>query len=168
MLYFSYGSNMSIKRLQQRIPLATFVSIATLPGHNLLFHKIGQDSSAKCDACKTGQPADTVIGVVFEISTADKRCLDQFEGLGHGYNDKTVHLIGTDGQKLEAITYYATRINSSLKPYHWYKDHVVRGAAENGLPKAYIQAIIDVESIADPEADRHERETAICRRRLYV
>ena len=137
MLYFSYGSNMSIKRLQQRIPLATFVSIATLPGHNLLFHQIGQDSSAKCDASKTDQTADTVIGVVFEISKADKICLDQFEGLGRGYDDKTVHLIGTDGQTLEATTYYATKINSSLRPYHWYKDHVVRGAAENGLPAAY-------------------------------
>ncbi|MCP4343682.1 MAG: gamma-glutamylcyclotransferase [Desulfobulbaceae bacterium] len=163
MLYFSYGSNMSIKRLQQRIPLATFVSIATLPCHSLLFHKIGQDSSAKCDARKTGQTADTVIGVVFEISKADKRCLDKFEGLGRGYNDKTVELIGADGRELQATTYYATKINAVLKPFHWYKNHVVRGAEENDIPAKYIQAIIDVESMADPEVDRHERETAIYR-----
>ena len=168
MLYFSYGSNMSIKRIQQRIPLATLVSIATLPGHRLLFHKIGQDSSAKCDACETGQTADSVIGVVFEISESDKKCLDRFEGLGHGYDDKTVHLIGTDGLRLQATTYYATKINASLKPFHWYKNHVVRGAAENGFPEAYIETIINVESIADPEADRHERETAIYQRVLYV
>jgi len=168
MLYFSYGSNMSIKRIQQRIPLATFVSIATLPGHNLLFHKVGQDSSAKCDAHETGQPGDAVIGVVFEISQSEKRCLDQFEGLGHGYKDKTVQLIGTDGLSLQATTYYATKINTSLKPFHWYKNHVVRGAAENGLPEDYIQAIINVESIADPKPDRHERETLIYRVQRYV
>ena len=168
MLYFSYGSNMSIKRLQHRIPLATFVSIATLPGHNLLFHKIGQDSSAKCDAHETGQTADAVIGVVFEISESDKKCLDRFEGLGNGYDEKTVQLIGTDGLSLQAKTYYATKINSSLKPFHWYKEHVVRGATENGFPAGYIQAIVDVESITDPEPDRHERETVIYRRQLYV
>lgn len=168
MLYFSYGSNMSIKRIQQRIPLATFISIATLPGHNLLFHKIGQDSSAKCDARETGQPGDAVIGVVFEISKSDKKCLDQFESLGHGYDDKSVQLFGTGGSRLQAMTYYATKIDESLKPYHWYKDHVVRGAAENDLPQSYLQAIINVESIADPEPDRHERETAIYRRQLYV
>ena len=163
MLYFSYGSNMSIKRLQRRIPLATFVSIATLSGHSLLFHKIGQDSSAKCDASETGRKANTVIGVVFKISETDKRCLDKFEGLGRGYNDKTVELIGADGRELQATTYYATKINAALKPFHWYKNHVVRGAKENGIPAKYIQAIIDVESIADPEVDRHEREIAIYR-----
>jgi hypothetical protein len=168
MLYFSYGSNMSIKRLQQRIPLATFVSIATLPGHNLLFHKIGQDSSAKCDAHETGQTTDAVIGVVFEISESDKTCLDRFEGLGNGYDDKTVHLIGTDGLILQATTYYATKINSSLKPFHWYKNHVVRGAMENGIPANYTQTIINVESITDPEVNRHKRETAIYQGQLYV
>lgn len=163
MLYFSYGSNMSIKRLQQRIPLATFVSIATLPGHSLIFHKIGQDNSAKCDAKETGHTADTVIGVVFEISDADKRCLDKFEGLGRGYHDKTVELIGEDGRELQATTYYATKIDATLKPFHWYKNHVVKGAKENGISAKYIQAIINVQSMADPELGRHERETAIYR-----
>ena len=159
---------MSIKRIQQRIPLATFVSIATLPGHNLVFHKIGQDSSAKCDAFETCLPGNFVIGVVFEISEADKNCLDHFEGLGKGYNDKTVQLTGTRGQRLDAVTYYATKIDASLKPFHWYKDHVVRGALENNFPENYIKAIFNVESIEDPEPIRHERETAIYRTQFYV
>ena len=54
--------------------------------HRLEFHKVGRDGSAKCDAFETGNPDDSVIGVVFDIHTAEKNYLDQAEGLGVGYD----------------------------------------------------------------------------------
>ncbi len=53
MLYFSYGSNMSSRRLLSRVPSARFITSASLPGHALHFHKKGLDGSAKCDAYET-------------------------------------------------------------------------------------------------------------------
>jgi gamma-glutamylcyclotransferase len=56
--------------------------------------------------------------VVFNISAAEKKALDRAEGLGSGYNEKTVDLITPAGEHLKAITYYAdnTAIREGLSP----------------------------------------------------
>jgi gamma-glutamylcyclotransferase len=161
MLYFSYGSNMSIARLQARVPSAQFVTTATLCGHVLKFHKHGKDGSAKCDAYQTGSPDHAMLGVVFEIEKSEKAVLDQKEGLGNGYEEKEVILTTKTGETLRAATYYATHINPTLKPYQWYKHHVLTGAQQNGLPEFYLQQINTIEAITDPDPERHEYEMAI-------
>lgn len=160
MICFTYGSNMSHRRLQARVPSARFVAVAELPAHRLRFHKSAGDGSAKCDAEETGNPEDRVIGVVYEIADAEKPDLDRHEALGFGYEEKQVGLITGNGT-LQAWMYYATRINDALKPFHWYKDHVLIGARENGLPTKYIAQIEAVESIDDPKPERHGRELSI-------
>ncbi len=160
MLCFCYGSNMSQRRLQARVPSARFVAVAELPTHRLRFHKAAMDGSAKCDAEETGEPEDRVMGVVYEIADNEKPDLDRHEALGRGYDEKQVELITGQGA-LGAWMYYATRINDSLNPFHWYKDHVLTGARENGLPADYIAQIEAVISIDDPKPSRHERELAI-------
>ena len=161
LLYFAYGSNMSSPRLRSRVASAHAIAVACLPAHDLRFHKHGRDGSAKCDACHTGLERDVVQGVVFSIDAAEKPCLDVCEGLGNGYSEKTVIVNGARGTHYLAFTYCATRTDASLQPYHWYKEHVLRGALEHGLGDAYIAAIRGIESIADPVIDNHQRELAI-------
>jgi hypothetical protein len=161
MFYFSYGSNMSSRRLLSRIPAAKFVTTAALHGHEMLFHKRGMDGSAKCDAFETQCSHNVVRGVVFEFSESDKGILDRKEGLGKGYEVKTVELITSAGKSIVAFTYYATFIDRALRPYHWYKHHVLAGAMEYGLPGAYINTIHRIESIGDPDPQRHLYEMAI-------
>jgi len=43
MLYFSYGSNMSERRLKDRVPSAKKICKAFLRKHDLRFHKKGMD-----------------------------------------------------------------------------------------------------------------------------
>lgn len=162
MYYFAYGSNMSSRRIQARAPSATKRATAVLAGHRLAFHKISDnDGTAKCDACETGDANDCVHGVVFAIAAQDKPALDRAEGLGRGYAEKVVQVKLTDGEVVEAITYYAIRIDPTLKPLDWYKSHVLRGAREHGLPEAYIRAIESVEPIEDVDGERRERELSI-------
>ena len=162
-LYFSYGSNMSTLRLVDRVPSARAVGHARLPGHRLKFHKKSTDRSAKCDAECTDDEKDYLHGVVFEIAIAEKPDLDKKEGLGIGYEEKRVCVFTPDGRSLEAVTYFATNIEPGLKPYEWYKEHVLRGAQEHGLPVDYIRIIADIEAIADPDKARHDRELSIYR-----
>lgn len=160
MLCFTYGSNMSRRRLQARVPSARFFAVAELPGHRLRFHKHAHDGSAKCDAEETGDPQDRVIGVIYEIADEDKPDLDRHEALGFGYEQKMVELETAWGHA-QAWMYYATSLTSTLKPYHWYKEHVLVGARESGLPADYIARIEAVESINDPNTSRSQRELAI-------
>ena len=163
MLYFSYGSNMSVVRLRARVARAEPLGVAVLTGHRLCFHKAGHDQSAKCDARYTGCEEDVVIGVLFELPEEDKPVLDGFEGLGRGYEVKIVALDRHDGSRVEAYTYYATAIDPGLRPYHWYKDHVLRGAREHGLPLDYCMAIECIESVTDPQPERQRQEMSIYR-----
>jgi hypothetical protein len=64
--YFAYGSNMSTPRLRYRVPGCRFEFVARLPNYKLCFHKRSNDGSVKCNAFKTAEPTDAVIGVVYE------------------------------------------------------------------------------------------------------
>ena len=161
MYYFSYGSNMSPKRLQARIPSAEFVVVAILAKHELRFHKIGKDGSAKCDATHTGDAEHIIIGVVYDICETQKPTLDQIEGLGRGYEEKIVTIVTDEGDHHEAITYYATHIDPKRQPFDWYKEHVIRGTREYDFPQHYVKAIDSVESVDDPDSGRHEEEMGI-------
>jgi gamma-glutamylcyclotransferase len=155
--------NMSLTRLRERVPSAQFAAVATLPGHSLRFHKVSEDGSGKCDAESTGNPDDRVVGVAFEISDDEKLALDKREGLGAGYDEKVVEVVTKEGDKLSPSMYFATNIDSSRKPYCWYKEHVLVGARENKLPKDYIARIESIETVDDPDKDRCERELGIYR-----
>ena len=62
--------------------------------------------------------------------------------LGVGYFEKEVRIVTEDGECI-ALTYYANpdRLDSTIRPLDWYKDYVVRGAREHGLPAHYIREL---------------------------
>jgi len=161
MKYFAYGSNMSLSRLRERTPSARRLASCTLSHHALRFHKAGKDGSGKCNAFETGIPEDFVMGALFEIGSGEKPALDQAEGLGFGYDEKIVLLTDGSGGTVEALTYYATSINEVLKPYSWYKHHVLVGAEETALPPPYVGEIQLVESCEDPDRERDAQQRAI-------
>lgn len=163
MHYFAYGSNMSIRRITARVPSACVIDTGRLHGHRLGFRKVGRDGSAKCDVEHTQQQHHVVIGVVFKLHLSDIPVLDRFEGLGNGYEQKYVNVHTSQGTTLDAFTYYATDIDHSLSPYHWYKEHVLAGAREHRLPDDYIRMIENISAVHDPDHDRHEQEVAIYR-----
>ena len=162
MLYFAYGSNMSAARLKERVPSAFALETGFLYEHKLAFHKVGRkDGTGKCDAHHTGDPSDYLMGVIYRIDPDHRSSLDRIEGLGNGYKAKDVTIISVSDKEIKASTYIATNINKDLKPFHWYKHHVLYGARENNFPSDYIERILSFESIDDPDPDRVKRELSI-------
>ncbi len=160
--YFAYGSNMLLERLRERVPSASLITAAKLPGHALKFHKRSVDGSGKCNAFETGNPEDEIYGVIFQIDKAEKPALDRAEGLGRGYSQKEVKLIDLDGD-LTAYTYVADAdyIDDSLRPYGWYRDFVVEGAKQNLLPSDYIHQLESLPVWKDPNLDGAKRNRRI-------
>jgi hypothetical protein len=163
MLYFAYGSNMCTGRLRRRVPSAKAVRIAMLSNHSLRFHKRSNDGSGKCDACFTGEPADVVWGVIFQIDPADKPHLDSHEGLGYGYVEKLITVADQDGNPHRVFMYTAegSHIDPTLRPYSWYKRFVVEGARQHNLPAEHIAAIEANKVIEDPNTERYDRNRQI-------
>ena len=156
--YFAYGSNMCTSRLRGRgVPSAKPQSVVALKGYKLRFHKRSTtDSSAKCNAYRTDNPEDHVIGVIFDIDPAEKPELDKAEGLGHGYHEQC-------SDRLNAYMYVADpdAIDDRLVPYTWYLDFVVGGAREHNLPEEYVQQLLTVKAVIDSDKERERKERSL-------
>ena len=141
-LYFAYGSNLSSARVRQadRAPSARLVGAASLSSHTLTWCKRGADGSGKCTLARTESRADGVWGVLWEIDDADVARLDAIEGAGYERVEVT---ITTGNQKMSAFTYLArsTHVDPALRPASWYRDLVIAGAREHGLPAAWIRRL---------------------------
>lgn len=166
-IIFSYGSNMSHLRIQDRVPSARFLTAGYLTHHLLRWHKPSKDGSGKCDAYETSVASDVIWGGLFEIAAREKHLLDKAEGLGVGYSEKlkdVFHQTGSrQNQTLKATLYIAIPIESDAKPYEWYKEFVVSGAIQCGLPAHYISDLKGVEAVKDPDAMRNAMNNAILR-----
>ena len=139
MYYFGYGSNLASQRLLERLPNAIDYGVATLSGHRLCFRMNHNGESGKCDIEQTDNPDDIVYGVVYKITDEEKIILDGYEMLGFAYDDKMVEVTDLDGKTLTAVTYYALITDGIQPPFHWYKNHVLRGAIEHEFPACYIR-----------------------------
>ena len=159
--YFAFGSNLSSARLLQRIPDASVHSIATLTRHQLCWRKNDRGQSGKCDIDFTDHPDDIVYGVIYLMTQAEKLELDVYETAGFGYDHKHVDVTTVEGKAIEAFTYYALDIDHDQQPFHWYKEHVLRGAEEHDFPAHYVEHIRAAHSIDDHDPERHQRELSI-------
>ena len=159
--YFAYGSNMSFKRLRKRVPSAEPKERGVLRCHCLAFHKISRkDGSGKCDIVSSKE-FDVVWGRLYHIDAKEKELLDCAEGRGRGYNDKCVTVELDSGTTVCAVTYCATETDPNLKPYTWYKKHVLVGAKEACLPPDYIKKIEEVKAKEDCDKKREWNELGI-------
>lgn len=160
--YFAYGSNMAVERLKNRVESAEKICVTKLEGYLLMFHKVSKkDGSGKCDIINTGKLEDKVYGVLFKVQSNNLGTLDKYEGRGYGYERTLVKVTSESGETFDAETYVATDINTDIRPYLWYKEHVLRGAKASGLPEAYISMINAVDCDEDPDLERQVREMAI-------
>ena len=159
--YFAFGSNLSSLRLLQRIPEASIGSVAVLSHHRLCWRKNDKGQSGKCDIEHTGVHEDIVYGVIYQMTLDEQAVLDGYETEGFGYERKEVLVQTLDGEHIEVFTYYALDIDHLQKPFHWYKEHVLRGAVEHDFPDHYIEDIRNTPSIDDHDDERHHRELSI-------
>lgn len=152
--YFAYGSNMLSARFRARCPSARPLGCATVTGHELRWHKRGYDGSGKCDLFPVQSQDAIVYGVLYTIDLSERDSLDRAEGLGYGY-DRIDIVALLDGTTHRAMTYQATDTLAHLRPYSWYHALVVAGSQEHQLPDDYVALLEAVESIQDPDYNRH-------------
>lgn len=162
MNYFAYGSNMLLARLSRRVPSARTLGAASLPGHVLRFHMRGHDGSGKCNAFFTGDEADVVHGVLFEIDEKQLPRLHAAEGPGYEFSRLSV----STNQGQVTTTIYRARnawLDDALAPFAWYHAFVVAGAKHNGLPSGYIDQLDNIFARRDPSRWRRLKNGWILR-----
>ena len=162
MLYFAYGSNMLTERLRARVPSATPVTTAHLPGRVLRFHKRSQDGSGKCNFIEAPEESGTVHGVLFQFATDDLSALDEAENRGYGYERCRVHP-QSDEHSYEAFAYVAqpAYVDDALLPYDWYQALVTAGAHQHDLPRHYRIQLEDTRTYPDPNEGRRAQHRSL-------
>lgn len=154
-LYAAFGSNLHPRRLQDRLPAATPLGSACLPGWSLHFNKRSEDTSGKCNILPHG---DGVHLAIYSLSAADKRRLDKIEGVGLGYETGIVEVPGFG----VCATYFAadTHVDDTLVPYDWYRKIVLLGCRWHAFPQAYIDGIAALVTAPDPDPERSRKNWA--------
>jgi gamma-glutamylcyclotransferase len=159
MLHFAYGSNMLEARLRGIAAGAKKIGIARLGAFRLRFRKISADGSGKCDIERTGSAADAVLGVLYEIPEHHLRALEEHER-GYRLTDIDVEM----GGKTERASVFLAldhRIDESRTPYDRYREIVVAGANEAGVPREYIAQLEAVHAMKDRDSARAARARAV-------
>jgi gamma-glutamylcyclotransferase len=160
--YLAYGSNMFTAQLIDRVPSARNPRVVELPGYVVRYRKESIDRSAKCDLVLVGGSA-RAYGVIFEIDSNELGKLDEAEGEGQGYRRDQLTVV-VDALELQALVYLADRfVDDSVSPYDWYRDIVVAGAREHGLPSSYVAEQLNVPARPDPNEGRSGRRRAFLR-----
>ena len=144
-LYFAYGSNLKTARLIERVGPAPVAGIARMSDHALSFAKRGADGSGK--ACYEPSPGRTLWGVLYELLPDQFDRLDRFEG---GYRRVGVTLLGSDGAPMSALSYQAERFTDDATPFDWYKELILDGCREHGLPADWLALLEAVTCRPDP------------------
>ncbi|MEW6142606.1 MAG: gamma-glutamylcyclotransferase family protein [Chloroflexota bacterium] len=132
MYYFAYGSNLSKKQMRVKCPGAKALFTATLPNYKLVF--IGWSREHK-SAVATIRPfrGERVNGGVYELTEADARTLDRFEGVPAGYTRINVTVFDDSHRPVEAFSYIKPRQEAEGKPSEEYLRVIREGYLDWGL-----------------------------------
>ncbi|XP_067652490.1 gamma-glutamylcyclotransferase-like [Haliotis asinina] len=145
-MYFAYGSNLLAERLLINNPTAQFLCTARLHDYRLTFDSPRDTKTmpwAGAPATIRKCPGCSVWGVIWQLDIADSDSLDRQEVF---YQRRMVTVTTPDGTTYTCRTYELDgEFDISHTPSPQYKDVIVRGAKQNGLPEAYISQLEAIE-----------------------
>lgn len=129
-LYFAYGANMDIADMAKRAPNSRPLGPARLPRHRFIIMKEGYASVVR-------DPRRSVHGLLWDLSLADLRPLDKFEGVDRGLYTKINQPVVVEGGAKRALVYVASSAEPG-RPKAGYLEGIVAAARALGFPAAYI------------------------------
>ncbi len=127
--YIAYGSNLSVEQMEFRCPGARVVGMAALQDWKLAFGR-----HATIEPC----PGRVVPVLIWEITDADEKSLDKYEGYPKYYYKENLDVVMTDfdgrnPRAIEAMVYIMTEIQKDGFPSELYVNTIVDGYRNFGF-----------------------------------
>ncbi|NIS09684.1 MAG: gamma-glutamylcyclotransferase [Candidatus Dadabacteria bacterium] len=141
MKYFAYGSNMNIKRMEQRGVTVYKRAKACLMGYTLRFNKKSRTFDGAGSANIVEYENGMIQGVLYEIDNNGIINLDKYESYPVEYDRRLMSVILKNGVEKEAYVYIAqaTRTSDDLRPTKEYLSHLL--CAEGLLSADYMSRL---------------------------
>lgn len=136
MFYFAYGPYMERAQMKRLSKQSRFVSGTRLRDHQLIFSRRSDLWGGGVAGLKP-TPGKVVEGVLYEVSEADQKILDQVEDHPKSSLRKAVTVETFAGEKVKAFTYFALG-SGDYPPSRRYMEKLISGAEEHSLSPSYI------------------------------
>lgn len=117
MVYFAYGSNLSLEQIKRRCPEAIPMVGVYLENYKLVYNKY-----ADIIPCQ----GERVYGAIYELSINDLKILDEFEGYPYLYEKIDLKVQDSNGIFYEAFAYVMVEKGNKL-PEEDYLDIIKKG-----------------------------------------
>ena len=151
-IYFAYGSNLDQIQVVQRIGDVELVGVGYIEGYSLAFNKRGIDGTAKANLYAEHPKAKTW-GAFYAVTPEQFKTMASYEG---GYvkiwvqgqlatirpEDYTSY-----GEPFTAATFISGNFSSVGYPSPVYKERILTGMVELGLPPQLIANLEQVRTI---------------------
>ena len=142
MKYIAYGSNMIEEQMAHRCPDAKLIGTGYLPNHRLEFYLHATVERTRAHGAK-------VPVAVWEITAADERSLDRYEGFPTYYTKHRRRVVMDDGTELWGMVYIMSMIRPQPPTPTYY----------NGIHNAYVKLDLrsEIERVLEPALQRSQQ-----------
>ncbi len=140
--YFAYGRNMAASAMELACPDHRYIGPAQLRDHRLAFTRRSRRTrTGVADVLEAA--GEHVWGALYELQEGDVSALDEKEGNGWAYERHSVRVaVGGASELLEALVYMVIEPDGAhIQPSPEYRDALLTGARERGLPSEYVKAL---------------------------
>ena len=147
MLYFAYGSNLSIRAMRERAPGAQPVIAAVLHEHALVFESNEPPTAPDAYFANVRPgPRSAVPGALYEIDARDLESLDLYEDLARGvYERAMLSVARADGIRADAIIYRMRSTGAARlgAPSREQLEQIRAGYADWGLDLRVLEVALE-------------------------
>lgn len=135
--YIAYGSNLHLGQMAHRCPDATVVGASVLNGWRLMFKGSKSGNYATIEPCI----GESVPVLIWELSEADERALDRYEGFPVFYFKQTIPVV-VNGQNIDAMA-YLMRLDAKIGvPSLAYVQTLEIGYRDAGFDRSCLDAAL--------------------------
>ena len=136
--YIAYGSNLHLGQMAHRCPTATIVGTTELKNWRLMFKGSRSGNYATIEPCI----GDTVPVLIWELTDADERSLDRYEGFPTFYFKQTIPVV-VNGLKIDAMA-YLMRLDAKVGyPSTFYIETLKHGYRDFGFDMSILQEALN-------------------------
>lgn len=140
-LYVAYGSNLHLEQMQYRCPDSKVYGTGVLKNYELTFW--GNWSRNGVATVLPGSDTDVPVAV-WEISAADEKNLDRYEGWPHLYRKENIKVAMDDGSEVIGMVYIMNECNMRpAYPSDYYFNVIASGYKSFGFDLEFLKAARD-------------------------
>ncbi len=139
--YFAYGSNLNPKQMEKRAPGHNYIFNAKAKGHKMYFP---QSSSLWEGGVASLQSSlgNEVQGVVYHVSSYDRKNLDYYEGVDKNmYYHQAIRVYDFGDNSHWVFTYLAHDEGKEYRPSRRYVENIINGGKHWGLDEQYLKKV---------------------------